>query len=352
MKFNRKIKVLVVDDSGIFRRILANQLKDNQYIEVVGMAKDPYEARDMIIKYSPDVLILDIMMPGIDGIEFLNILKNKRPIPAIAISGSSNNKTSAIAAGATDFIEKPTAKTMNYFTESLIKKIKDAVDFCEDSFVNIEPVNSNSSDLENKTVKNIKSNIIYNNKSLIAIGASMGGVDAIRRVLIELPLGLPGIVITQHMPPVFTERYAQRLDKECSIKVVEGKDGDEVLSGYAYLAPGGFQMGIRREKNKYVLDIKKGDKVSGHCPSVDYLFESVATHAKDNSVAVILTGMGNDGAKGLLSIKNAGGYTIGQNKETCVVYGMPMAAKNIGAVSKEVSLDAIPNLILDKFRKK
>ena len=296
MKINRKIKVVIVDDSGIFRRVLFNQLKDHPHIEVVGMAKDPYEARDVIVEFNPDVLILDIMMPGLDGIEFLNILKNKRFIPTIAISGSSINESNAIAAGAVDFIEKPTAKTMRNFNET------------------------------------------------------MGGVDAIRHVLRELPLGLPGIVITQHMPPIFTKKYAQRLDKECSIKVVEGKHGDVVLTGHAYIAPGGYQMGIVRENNKYILDIKKAEKVSGHCPSVDYLFESVAIHAKNNSIATILTGMGNDGAKGLLSIKNAGGYTIGQNKETCVVYGMPMAAKNIGAVLKEVPLEAIPNLIVDKFR--
>jgi two-component system chemotaxis response regulator CheB len=202
-----------------------------------------------------------------------------------------------------------------------------------------------------KNKNNQKTDTKYSKKSIIAIGASMGGVDAIRNILIKLPTGLPGIVVTQHMPPVFTEKYAQRLDKECSIKIVEGKDGEEVLSGYAYLAPGGLQMGIKWENNRYILDIKQGDKVSGHCPSVDYLFESVALHAKENAVAVILTGMGSDGAKGLLSIKNSGGYTIGQDKETCLIYGMPMAAKNIGAIINEVPLDEIPNLIMDKIKR-
>lgn len=351
MRFNRKIKVLVIDDSGIFCRVLSNQLKDDINIDVVGAAKDPYEARDMIIKYSPDVLILDIIMPNIDGIEFLNILKNKRPIPTIAISGNSKNKINAISAGAIDFIEKPTSKTISYFTENLIEKIKNAVNFYENNFVNIESINFNNKNTEIKKLNDLRDDTSYNNKNIIAIGASMGGVDAIRKILKELPLGLPGIVITQHMPPIFTERYAKRLDKECNIKVVEGKDGEEVLNGHAYLAPGGFHMGIIRKNSKYLLDIKKGNKISGHCPSVDYLFESVAIHAKSNSIAVILTGMGNDGAKGLLSIKNSGGYTIGQNKETCVVYGMPMAAKNIGAVYKEVALDLIPNLILDKIKK-
>ena len=229
---------------------------------------------------------------------------------------------------------------MRNFNETLVQKIINASGFYDDSCSNTELKKTNI----------IKNNVSYNSKNIIAIGASMGGVDAIRHVLRELPLGLPGIVITQHMPPIFTKKYAQRLDKECSIKVVEGKHGDVVLTGHAYIAPGGYQMGIVRENNKYILDIKKAEKVSGHCPSVDYLFESVAIHAKNNSIATILTGMGNDGAKGLLSIKNAGGYTIGQNKETCVVYGMPMAAKNVGAVLKEVPLEAIPNLIVDKFR--
>nr|WP_317852058.1 CheB methylesterase domain-containing protein [Paraclostridium sp. AKS73] len=179
----------------------------------------------------------------------------------------------------------------------------------------------------------------------------MGGVEAVGKLLKQLPVGLPGIVITQHMPPVFTQRYAERLNKECIINVCEGKDGQEILSGHAYIAPGALQMGVEKRNNKYVLEIKEGEKVSGHCPSVDYLFQSVAKASKKNTIGVILTGMGSDGAKGLLDIKNAGGYTLGQNRHSCVVYGMPMAAKNIGAVLKETSLDMIPNAILNQLKR-
>lgn len=186
---------------------------------------------------------------------------------------------------------------------------------------------------------------------IIAIGASMGGVEAILKIVKHLPLGLPPIVITQHMPPGFTEKYAKRLDRECKISVAEGKNGDILKPSCAYLAPGGYQMGIVSNRNGYSLEIKNTHKVSGHCPSVDYLFESVAKNAKSKSIAVILTGMGSDGANGLLKIKNAGGYTIGQNKETCVVYGMPMVANKMGAVVAETALELIPPLILSRFKK-
>lgn len=186
---------------------------------------------------------------------------------------------------------------------------------------------------------------------VIAIGASMGGVEAVEKVLKKLPRGLPPIVITQHMPPVFTTKYAERLNKSCSISVFEGENDMILKNGCAYLAPGAKQMSIKQVGTMFSLIVANGEKISGHCPSVDYLFDSVAKCAKDSAIAVILTGMGSDGAKGLLSIRESGGFTIGQNKETCVVYGMPMVSKKIGAVIKEVPLELVAEIILANLKK-
>lgn len=353
MADDKKIKVLVIDDSSMFRRIIAKYLQEYTDLEVVGTAKDTYDARDKIIQFRPEVLTLDIEMPGMNGIEFLKILMDQCPIPTIVISGADGRCFEAISAGAVGFVEKPTASTMSEFSIDLASKIREA------SVAKLDKTKyskGNSSQV-NKDVQ--KRNTIINDdirgknyKDIIAIGASMGGVEAVSKLLRQLPLGLPGIVITQHMPPVFTEKYAERLNKECLINVVEGKDGDEILSGYAYIAPGALQMGIVRKNNKYVLTVKEREKISGHCPSVDYLFESVAKEAKENAIGVILTGMGSDGAKGLLDIKKARGYTIGQNRNSCVVYGMPMAAMNLGAVLKETSLEMIPNVILNQLKRR
>lgn len=350
MKDSKNIKVLVIDDSSMFRRVISKHLQEHSNLDVVDTAKDSYEARDKILKFKPDVLTLDIEMPGIDGIEFLKILMSQYPIPTIVISSANSRCFEAISAGAVGFVEKPTASTMSDFSKDLASKIKEA------SVARLKKMsttmNTSLNDENTPRRRIIDSNIsMKNNKDIIAIGASMGGVEAISKLLKRLPLGLPPIVITQHMPPKFTEKYAQRLNGECLINVSEGKNGEELLSGHAYVAPGGFQMGVIKKNNKYMLEIKEGEKVSGHCPSVDYLFETVAKVSKEKTIGIILTGMGNDGAKGLLDIKKAGGFTIGQNEYSCIVYGMPMSAKNIGAVLKETSLDMIPNVILNQLKK-
>lgn len=344
----KKIKVLVIDDSIVFRRVISKLLQEDPELEVVETAKDSYDARDKVIQFRPDVLTLDIEMPGVNGIEFLKILMDQCPIPTIVISGANDRCFEALSAGAVGFVDKPTSSTMNEFATDLATKIKEASVAKLDIKRNFTKV---SGTLDKKI--NTKETTIISNKSdqIIAIGASMGGVEAVGKVLKELPLGLPGIVITQHMPPVFTKRYAERLNRECIINVTEAENGEVVLPGHAYIAPGGLQMGIVKKNNKFLIQIKEGDKVSGHCPSVDYLFESVAKEAKGKSIAAILTGMGSDGAKGLLEIKKVGGYTIGQNKQSCIVYGMPMAAKNMGAVIKETSLDMIPNAILNQLKR-
>lgn len=350
MEVNKKIKVLIIDDSSIFRRVIAKYLQEFSELEIVGTAKDPYEARDKIIELRPDVLTLDIEMPGMSGIEFLKILMEQCPIPTIVISGADDRCFEAINAGAVGFVEKPDSRGMNNFANDLASKIKEAsvAKLVKDNYSRNNLNKPNTVANKKSVTKNIRSK---SNTDIIAIGASMGGVEAVGKLLKQLPTGLPGIVITQHMPPVFTQRYAERLNKECIINICEGKDGQEILSGHAYIAPGALQMGVEKRNNKYVLEIKEGEKVTGHCPSVDYLFQSVAKASKKNTIGIILTGMGSDGAKGLLDIKNAGGYTLGQNRHSCVVYGMPMAAKNIGAVLKETSLDMIPNAILNQLKR-
>lgn len=352
MGSNKRIKVLIIDDSIMFRRVIAKYLQEYPELEVVGTAKDSYEARDKIMEFKPDVLTLDIEMPGMNGIDFLKILMDQHPIPTIVISGADGRCFEAINAGAVGFVEKPSASTMEFFSNDLVDKIKEASVAKLQKRVYSKTDLSPTDNIYQKRNEIAKETLKHRSgKEIIAIGASMGGVEAISKLLQQLPLGLPGIVITQHMPPVFTKKYAERLNKECLITVLEGEDGQEIKSGHAYIAPGALQMRVLNKQNKYVLEIKEGKKVSGHCPSVDYLFESVAKAAKENSIGVILTGMGSDGAKGLLDIKNAGGYTIGQDKSSCVVYGMPMAAKNIGAILKETSLDMIPNLILNQLKK-
>ena len=347
MEGSKKIKVLVIDDSMVFRRVVSTRLREYSGIEVVGTAKDSFEAKDKVIQLKPDVLTLDIEMPGINGIEFLKILMEQHPVPTIVISGADGRCFEAIDAGAVGFVGKPTADTMNQFFDDLSIKIKEASIAKLDKKTKVQ-----SSIIQNKR-KLLENNIVRkNDKDIIAIGASMGGVEAVEKLLKQLPLGLPPIVITQHMPPIFTKKYAERLDRGCVLKVKEGEDGEELLSGHAYIAPGALQMGIIKRNGKYILDIKKDQKISGHCPSVDYLFMSVAKQAKNNSIGVILTGMGSDGARGLLSIKNEGGYTIGQDKNSCVVYGMPMVAKKIGAVLKEASLDMMPNIILNQLKRR
>lgn len=339
---NEKIKVLVIDDSAMFRRAISDTLKEYKDIEVIDTARDSYDARDKIKKLKPDVLTLDIEMPGLDGIEFLKILMSQLPIPTIVISSANERCFEAVNCGAISFVDKPNARNLDSFSEELSNKIREAskAKVYKKKYVK-ETINQT---LSSRGTQN-------SNIKIISIGASMGGVEAVERVLRKLPKGLPPIVITQHMPPVFTEKYAQRLDKECKIDVFEAKDGTILKNSCAYLAQGGKHMGIIKMGTLFKLEVKNGEKISGHCPSVDYLFSTVAKEAKDSAIGVILTGMGADGAKGLLSIRKSGGYTIGQDKQTCVVYGMPMVAKKIGGVIAEAPLDNIPEIILNRLKK-
>lgn len=331
----KKIKVLVVDDSIVYREFLSRGISTDPGIEVVATAKDPYDARDKIIEYKPDVMTLDVEMPRMNGIEFLRKLMPQYPLPTIVISSVSNSVFDALNAGAVDFVAKPDMKAGksfdNYINEIIIKiKIASTANMSQWKSDSKQVTGHFKSDLTNK---------------VIAIGASTGGTEAILAVLKALPKDIPGIVIVQHMPPVFTRLYAQRLNNTVVLNVKEAHTGDIVQQGCVLIAPGDCHMRIEKAGNTYRVECFKAEKVNGHCPSVDVLFHSVAQVAGKDAIGIILTGMGYDGAKGLLAMRRNGARTIGQDEKSCVVYGMPKVAFDLGAVEKQASLDNIPQLI-------
>lgn len=344
---SKKIKVLITDDSALVRKMLATYLQRYEDIEVIGTATDPYDARDKIVELKPDVLTLDIEMPKMDGISFLQKIMQHHPIPTIMVSSltqeGSRATLKALEAGAIDFVGKPSASSIgntNIFIEELHHKITIA------SRINVKRLQKRSIAPNNNITpqKTVTVQGSYNNK-LIAIGSSTGGTEALKEVLTRLPNNSPGIVITQHMPPVFTKYFAERLDKLSKISVVEAIEGMPVNAGTALLAPGDYHMEIKKEGSKYCVHLNKNEKVNRHRPSVDVLFDSVAKYACPNAVGVIMTGMGGDGAKGLLNMKKNGAKTIAQNEESCVVYGMPKEAVKLGATDHIVDLLDIPNTI-------
>lgn len=341
----RKIKVLVVEDSLVFRQLLVTNLNKDPALEVVAVAQNPYEARDLIIEHHPDVMTLDIELPRMSGLEFLRKLLPQYPMPVIVISSLSDKVFDALHAGAVDFVAKPVTtdkKQLEYFmSKELPLKVKIA---STASLANIKRTVA-----ENLGPVKISSTI--SSDKILAIGASTGGTEAIASVISEFSPDIPGTVIVQHMPAGFTEMYAKRLNERCRVTVKEAKNGDKVEQGTVLIAPGGdAHMRLKKLGSNYQVEIKNGEKVNGHCPSVDVLFDSVAQVAGNNAVGVILTGMGGDGAKGLLKMKNAGALTIGQDESTCVVYGMPKVANDIGAVMYQERLENIAGKIYSLFK--
>lgn len=336
----RKIKLLIVDDSIIFRETLAKFFINDKFIEVVGKACDPYEARDMIVALRPDVLTLDVEMPKMNGIDFLKKLIPQYPVPTVIVSSAPIKAFDALDAGAVDYIKKPVIKKasdMNEFAAELKNKVVTASQAKVSAKSVRKPIVTGASKKE--TISPLAA--ARNSDLVIAMGASTGGTDALQAVLTGMPEKSPPIVIVQHMPPVFTKMFAERINRLCAIEVKEAENGDRLRSGLALLAPGDFQMSVQKDSMGYYVKIQSGEKMSGHRPSVDFLFKSVAKNVGKKSIGVIMTGMGSDGAEGLLEMRNAGAYTIGQDKESCVVYGMPMVAYNKGACCIQTSLDKI-----------
>ena len=341
----KKVRVLIVDDSILFREILSKFISEDPGIEVIGTAGDPYEARDKILELRPDVVTLDVEMPKMNGIQFLKKLIPQYPIPCVVVSSLPINAFEALDVGAVDFVKKP-----------VVKSPADLKTFCMDLRSKII-IASNAKVLQHAminaplTQKDVISSNTGNTNldKIIALGASTGGTDALQIVVEKFPKICPPILIVQHMPPVFTKMYADRMNRVCQVEVKEAEDGDRLKPGLAIVAAGEFHMKLAKDSQGYYIKSERGEKVSGHCPSVDVMFESVAEIAKNKAIGAILTGMGGDGAKGLLQMKKEGAYTIGQNKDTCVVYGMPMVAYNIGAVCEQAPLEKISDIIFQKL---
>ena len=334
----KKIRVLIVDDSLLFREIFSKMLNSDPNIEVVATAADAFEARDKLLQYHPDVMTLDVQMPKMNGIEFLRRLMPQYPIPTIVISGTDDYDDSvfeAISLGAVDFVKKPDGNivvTGKEFFDDLIFKVKIAAAAKVQKEKNVirKPV--------------IEERISHSKKKIVAIGASTGGTVAITNLLEGISPPIPPILIVQHIPPVFSNMFAQRLNETFSFDVKEAESGDLVLPGRVLIAPGNKHMIAKKVGSTVKVECFEGEKVNGHCPAVDVLFDSMAAFGSE-VVGVILTGMGYDGAKGLLKMRKQGAYTIGQNEKSSVVYGMPKVAYSIGAVEIQLSLEQIAGKI-------
>lgn len=347
----RPIRVLIVDDSAVVRQTMAEMINSDPALEVMATASDPFAAAARIKEEIPDVITLDVEMPKMDGVTFLRRLMAQHPIPVVMCSSlvGANTETleQALEAGAVDVICKPTIGVKNFLEDSRTT-LCDAVKAAAQAKLGRLRPSSISSKLTADAMlpPPTSTAMTKTTETIIAIGISTGGTEALRVVLEVLPPDCPPIVVVQHMPENFTGAFARRLDGICAITVQEAKDGDRMLRGHAMIAPGNRHTLLSRSGANYCLEVREGPLVSRHRPSVDVLFRSVARAAGRNAVGVIMTGMGDDGARGLLEMRQAGARTLGQNEETCVVYGMPNEAKKLGAVEEEIALTRIPATLL------
>lgn len=344
------IKVLVVDDSALMRSLLTEIIGQAPDLEVVGSAPDPIAAREMIKALNPDVLTLDVEMPKMDGLEFLRRLMSLRPMPVIMISTLTERGSEvtlrALEFGAVDFVPKPRAENLASLHD-YADEIRDKIRTAYSAHLRRRPAPQSAARAE-AVLPGAPSAVLADR--LIAIGASTGGTEAIKEVLVRLPAAVPGIVMVQHMPETFTPSFAKRLDSLCALKVIEAQGGERIQPGHAYLAPGHSHMSVRRSGSGWVTELSRSEPVNRHRPAVDVLFRSVAEEVGKKAVGVILTGMGKDGAQGMLSMRQAGAWNIGQDEASCVVYGMPREAARVGAVDEVASLADVPARIMARLR--
>ncbi len=345
-----KIKVLVVDDSALVRKLLSEIINTRADMTVVGTAPDPLVAREQIKRLNPDVITLDVEMLKMDGLDFLEKLMRLRPTPVVMVSSlterGSDITLRALELGAVDFVTKPKLDISNGLQEygdEIAEKIRIAARAHLKPPPNIKVEKSLSADAVLPSV----SNRITSTEKLLIIGASTGGTEAIKDVLVRLPSDCPGILIAQHMPEAFTNAFARRLDGLCKITVKEAEDGERVLPGHAYIAPGHSHLLLKRSGANYVCELNQGPPVNRHRPSVDVLFRSAANNAGANAIGVILTGMGKDGAAGMLEMKKAGSHTFAQDEASCVVFGMPKEAIALGGVDEIVPLGDMAKRVMD-----
>ncbi len=342
----KPIRVLIVDDSPTVQSVLTRVLSGEPDIQVVGTASDPFEAKDSIVKERPDVITLDIEMPRMDGITFLKRLMSFRPVPVIMISSYTRENSirtlEALDAGAVDFVAKPTGDPRTGLLElryEITTKVRAAAQ------AKIKP-----SLLFGKTEKYVRIPIIKASNKIIAIGASTGGTQAVQRLLGSMPSNVNGIVIVQHMPARFTKAFAQRLDTMFPMHIKEADDGDRLDKGDVLVAPGGWHLQVAMDPMGYYVQLQDGRPVNHQRPSVDVLFHSVAKTAASNGIGILLTGMGDDGADGLLAMKQAGAFTIAQDEATSVVFGMPRSAVERGAVQVVAAVDDIAGILLSELK--
>ena len=353
---DHKLKLMVVDDSPLFRTWLIHSLSADDRFQVVGYAVNALDAQEKIPLLQPDMLTLDIEMPGMSGIDFLKQLLPVHPIPVILVSSLNLRVFDALEAGAVDFVRKPD-EANGLSKEIFLSMLRSKLLVAAASHVHLPSVAASPQAAKKRIVSPLtaagnpflnrpKTSAAASQETVIAIGASTGGTEAILEVVKNFPESTPGVVITQHMPAGFTAMYAERLNRICKMEVREAKNGDRIRKGLMLLAPGGLQMRVVPLGNSYAVSVQEGEKVNGHRPSVDVLFDSVALHVREHAIGVLLTGMGADGAAGLLRMRKNGAYTIGQDKNSCVVYGMPMEAHKIGAVCQQCPLNTIGQTVL------
>lgn len=352
MFLSEKIKVLVVDDSVIFRRLLASAVESDIDLKLIGTASDAFKATEIIEQELPDVITLDIEMPHMDGLTFLHKLMKQHPIPVIIVSsitkGNREICLDAYLKGAIDIIDKPiklkSDSNLYDFYAFVCEKIKGA------SKANVRQKQKLLFDIDHLKPEIIKPAVSSLNK-VIAIGASAGGTTAIEYILRRLPSNMPGIVITQHMPKGFTKLFANRLNDICEMEVIEGKDNDMVVTGRAIIAPGNHHMVVNGNMRVMKVNLLDSEPVNRHRPSVDVMFDSVARIGKENGIGILLTGMGADGAKGLLNMRNSGCYTIAQDEKSSIVYGMPYQATLLNAQNEILPLADIPDFLIKQCMK-
>ncbi|MFT6913532.1 MAG: two-component system chemotaxis response regulator CheB [Paracoccaceae bacterium] len=343
-------KVLIIDDSAVVRQIMQQILDEDPDLEVIGVASDPFVAAERIKRQVPDVITLDVEMPRMDGITFLRRLMAQKPIPVVIcsslVSAESETLSQALEAGAVDIVCKPELGVKEFFEDACMT-IRDAVKAAAQAKL--------SSQRPRRIEKKLSADAVLpppsaramarTTEKIIALGASTGGTEALRVVLEELPLDCPPVLVVQHMPEIFTAAFARRLDSICGVTVKEAQNGDRMLRGHVLIAPGNKHTLLTRSGANYAVEVRDGPLVSRHRPSVDVMFRSVARTAGKNAVGVIMTGMGDDGAKGLLEMREAGARTLGQDEQSCVVYGMPKEALKAGGVEDELPLAKISNAI-------
>jgi two-component system chemotaxis response regulator CheB len=341
----QQIKVLIVDDSALIRSILTEIVRSDPQLILVGAAPDAYVAKDLVNQYAPDVITLDVEMPKVDGLTFLDRLMKARPTPVIMISSLTESGAEitfrALELGAVDFIAKPKLDIRNgieAYQQEIIQKIKNA------AVANVRRPRLKLGIAPKNT------ELLITSEKILAIGASTGGTEAIKDLLLQLPADFPAILITQHMPAGFTRTFAARLDRLCSMSVKEAVDNERILPGHAYLAPGDKHLTIARSGADYKIVLDDRPRVSGHKPSVDVMFDSVAAVAGPNAVAVILTGMGRDGAIGIQAIAGQGGYCLAQDEQSCVIFGMPKEAIKTGVVHQVLPLDKFGEVLMQVFK--